>query len=130
MGSAGSVTPLIHDLRSDDAAVRAFAARLIWERYFGELLVLARRQLDERIRRREDEEDVLQSMYLSFCRRQQQGEFKLPDRDALWDVLVTITLCKARNVANRHRREKRDYRREQDVPPAADDSGRLPGWAW
>ena len=59
----GSVTRLIGLLRSDDPGERDLAARLIWRRYFRELLELARSNLDRRIRRREDEEDVLQSMY-------------------------------------------------------------------
>ena len=59
----GSVTRLIQLLRSDDATERDLAARLIWRRYFHDLLELARNNLNKRIRRREDEEDVLQSMY-------------------------------------------------------------------
>ena len=66
MGAQGSVTRLIIDLRSDEPAVREVAARLVWGRYFQELLVLARSHLSARIRCREDEEDILQSMYKSF----------------------------------------------------------------
>lgn len=112
MGSDGSVTRLIRLLRSDDAAERDLAARLIWRRYFHDLLELARNHLSKRIRRREDEEDVLQSMYKSFCLRQQRGEFDLAGRDALWKLLVTITLRKARNAAKKQATEKRDIARE------------------
>jgi RNA polymerase sigma factor (sigma-70 family) len=108
----GSVTRLIRLLQSDDAAERELAARVIWRRYFQDLLVLARKNLNQRIRHREDEEDVLQSMYKSFCLRQQRGEFDLTSRDALWKLLVTITLRKARNAANRQMRDKRDISRE------------------
>src|SRR5271169_4253737 len=104
----GSVTKLIQLLRSDDKEEREMAALLIWRRYFRELLELARHNLNKRIRRREDEEDVLQSMYKSFCLRQQRGEFDLAGRDALWKLLVTITLRKARNMAKRQGREMRD----------------------
>ena len=38
---------------------------------------------------------MLQSMYKSFCIRQRRGEFDLAGRDALWSLLVTITLRKA-----------------------------------
>ena len=55
---------------------------------------------------------MLQSMYASFCIRQQRGNFDLAGRDDLWKLLVTVTLRKARNAARRHRREARDYRRE------------------
>jgi DNA-directed RNA polymerase specialized sigma24 family protein len=113
MGTHGSVTRLIIDLRSDEPRVREMAARLIWGRYFQELLLLARNHLSARIRCREDEEDVLQSMYKSFCIRQQRGDFDLANRDELWSLMVRITLGKARNTANRHVRGKRDVRREE-----------------
>jgi RNA polymerase sigma factor (sigma-70 family) len=113
MDSLGSVTRLLHDLRHDDPAVRDRAAQLVWERYFRDLLALARNHLSRRIRRREDEYDVLQSMFRSFCRRQQRGDYALGGRDDLWGLLVTITLCKARNVALRHRCQRRDVGREQ-----------------
>ena len=76
------------------------------------LLDLARHHLDRRLRQREDEDDVLQSMYASFCLRQRRGNFDLSGRDDLWKLLVTVTLRKARNAARSHRREVRDYRRE------------------
>jgi RNA polymerase sigma factor (sigma-70 family) len=112
----GSVTKLIKLLRSDDPVERDLAARLIWRRYFRDLLELARSNLNKRIRRREDEEDVLQSMYKSFCLRQRQGEFDLSGRDELWKLLVTITLRKARNTAKKQGREMRDVAREQTLP--------------
>ncbi len=112
MGAQGSVTRLIIDLRSDEPGVREVAARLVWGRYFQELLLLARSHLSARIRCREDEEDVLQSMYKSFCIRQRRGDFDLANRDELWNLLVQITLRKARNTANRHLQGKRDVRRE------------------
>jgi ECF sigma factor len=61
-GSRRPVTRLIQLLRSGDPAERDLAARLIWQRYFCDLLELARNNLNKRIRRREDEEDVLQSI--------------------------------------------------------------------
>ena len=126
MDRHGSVTSLIQDLRSDDPAVRDVAARLIWERYFRDLLTLARNNLDKRIRRRTDEEDVAQSMFKSFCLRQQRGEFDLAGRDELWKLLVTITLRKARNAAKAQRRDKRDVAREQTLS-GGDETGSA-GW--
>src|SRR3954470_11969746 len=127
MHPPGSVTVMITRLRSDDPREREGAARLIWGRYFPALLGLARGHLDRRVRLREDEEDILQSMFASFCRRQARGDFDLHGRDALWALLVTITLRKARNAANRHRTAGRDCRREHEAPP--DDGGECPGWA-
>jgi DNA-directed RNA polymerase specialized sigma24 family protein len=123
----GSVTGLIQLLGSDDAAERELAARLIWRRYFRDLLELARNNLSRRIRRREDEEDVVLSMYKSFCLRQQRGEFDLSNRDALWKLLVTITLRKARNAAKRQMREKRNAAREVTIADGED--GESAQWA-
>ena len=124
MASQGSVTLLAQGLQSDDPAVRDAAARQIWQHYLGALLALARANLDARVRRREDEEDVLQSMYKSFCLRQQRGDYDLANRDQLWDLLVTITLRKARNAAQRHCFKIRDVRREQAGDgPGAEPSG-------
>src|SRR3954452_4096551 len=122
MEPPGSVTVMIARLRSNDPQEREAAARLIWRRYFPALLDLARGHLDRRVRRREDEEDVLQSVFGSFCRRQGRGDFELEGRDALWALLVTITLRKARNASNRHRCASRDYQRERDSS-AVEDAG-------
>ena len=113
MDSQGSVTRLIEQLRSGNAVLRDDAARRLWERYVPALLHLARRHLDKKLLHREDEDDVLQSMYASFCIRQQRGNFELAGRDDLWRLLVTVTLRKARNAARRHRQQTRDYRRER-----------------
>jgi hypothetical protein len=110
------VTRLIIDLRSDHPGLRESAARLVWGRYFQELLVLARNHLSARVRCREDEEDMLQSMYKSFCIRQRRGDFDLANRDQIWNLLGHITLRKARNTANRHLQGKRDVRREEMEP--------------
>jgi len=126
MGAQGSVTRLIIDLRSDEPAVREIAARLVWGRYFKDLLALARNNLSVRIRCREDEEDVLQSMYKSFCARQRRGDFDLASRDQLWNLLVQITLRKARNVATRHLQKKRDVRREEAEATPEDSLSDMP----
>jgi RNA polymerase sigma factor (sigma-70 family) len=127
MDPHGSVTRLVHDLRSDDPAVRNGAAQRIWDRYFPRLLGLAREELDGRIRHRADEEDVLQSMFNSFCARQGRGGFDLADRDDLWKLLVTITLNKARNVNRENFRGRRSPLREQ--APPGDDEAQSARWA-
>ena len=52
----------------------------------------------------------------SFFSRLRRGDFDLADRDALWALLVTITLNKARNAADRHFAANRDVRRGQPLP--------------
>jgi RNA polymerase sigma factor (sigma-70 family) len=114
----GSVTHLIARLRSEDPGLGDEAARRIWERYLPRLLILARDHLDRRIRVLHDEEDVVQSMGRSFFNRLRRGDFDLSDRDALWALLVTITLNKARNATDRHFAARRDVRRRLPLPPS------------
>jgi RNA polymerase sigma-70 factor (ECF subfamily) len=98
------------------------------ERYAQRLLALARTQLPERLRRRIDPEDVVQSVYRSFFRRLQDGEFAFDDSHDVWRLLAAITFCKSRNLIKFHHRLRRDVRRESplDVQPeyvlAVDDA--------
>jgi RNA polymerase sigma factor (sigma-70 family) len=108
---------LIHRFRSGSPDSSDEVARRIWERYLPRLLTLARSHLHPRIRVLQDEEDVVQSMGRSFFNRLRRGDFDLADRDALWALLVTITLNKARNAAHRHFAARRDVRRGQPLPP-------------
>ena len=117
----GSVTQLIAHLQSEDSSLGDEAARRIWERYLPRLLTLARHHLDRRIRVIQDEEDVVQSMGRSFFKRVRRGDFDLGDRDALWALLVTVTLNKVRNAADHHFAAKRDVRRKQPIP-SSDES--------
>jgi RNA polymerase sigma factor (sigma-70 family) len=128
MTTHGSVTQAIADLGPEHpSSVRNRAAQLIWERYFSRLLTLARDNLGPRIRRRADEEDVLQSMYRSFIERQKRGEYDLTNRDALWSLLVTITLHKTRDLAKYHLRKRREVARDQVI--SDDDDARSARWA-
>lgn len=122
-----SVTGLLADLRSQDTSKRDFAADQIWRHYFPKLLALAKRQLSDRVRRREDEHDVVQSACRSFFARQRRGDFELGDRNELWQLLVAITLRKSVNAAKRHQARKRDYR--QEYTPAGDNLRSLNDWA-
>jgi RNA polymerase sigma-70 factor, ECF subfamily len=112
MSSVGSLTMIIQDLRSPDCRQRDEAARVIWERFSSRLQALVRRHLDNRIRRREDEQDILQSMYSSFCIGQFEGKTPPASRGELWKLLVRITMCKVVNTAHFHMAKRRDVRRE------------------
>jgi RNA polymerase sigma-70 factor (ECF subfamily) len=113
MSSIGSLTLYIQQLQSPDDRQRDEAARIIWERFAVRLQTLVRRHLDNRIRRREDEHDILQSMYASFCTGQLEGKTSPASREELWKLLVRITMCKLVNTANRHLAARRDVRRER-----------------
>ncbi len=84
------------------------AVEAIWQRYYDQLVRLARRKLAEGQRREADEEDVALSAFHSFCRGAAAGRFpKLEDRDDLWKLLVTITARKASRQVRRARQQKR-----------------------
>lgn len=128
MNSIGSLTMRIQDLRSPDVRQRDEAARVIWDHFEARLRSLVRRHLDNRIRRREDEQDILQSMYASFCHGQLEGKETPRSRQELWKLLVRITLCKVVNTANRHLAARRDIRRERTDPTRTDNTALFPDW--
>lgn len=102
----GSVTHWLGDLKVGDMA----AAQPLWERYFGQLVVLARAKLRRlpRAGAEQDEEDAALSAFNSFCAGAARGKFpKLDDREDLWKLLVVITARKAIAQANRRQRLKR-----------------------
>lgn len=118
MSEAGSLTLRIEHLKSPNQTLRDEAARLICQRFSARLRALVRCRLDIRIRRREDEDDILQTSYASFFAGQKQGRATPASREELWKLLVRITLCKMINTANRHTAARRDVRREN--PPRHD----------
>jgi RNA polymerase sigma factor (sigma-70 family) len=102
--SSGSVTCWLRLLPGGDHG----AAQQLWERYFQQLVGLARRRLEGTPRRAADEEDVALSAFDSFCRGAAQGRFpQLQDRDDLWQVLMMVTARKAIDLVQHERRHKR-----------------------
>jgi RNA polymerase sigma factor (sigma-70 family) len=86
------VTQWIRGLARNDE----YAAQQVYERYFEQLVSLARKKLGDLPRRASDEEDIVVSAFHSFFRGLRAGRFpRLDDRDDLWRLLVTITARKA-----------------------------------
>lgn len=106
MRSADSITVWARQLGAADPKVRDAAARAIWERYAPRLLALVRRKLTGRVRRREDEDDILQNAYQRFC----------------------IAVCKAANAAKHHGADCRDVAREEQEPAPKDDDSLASRW--
>jgi DNA-directed RNA polymerase specialized sigma24 family protein len=104
MSSNGSVTHWLDDIRRGNSA----AAEALWQRYFPELVRLAREKLGDVPRGAADEEDVALSAMDSFFDAAQQGRFPdLADRHDLWRLLLQMT---ARKVVDLKRRETRQRR--------------------
>jgi DNA-directed RNA polymerase specialized sigma24 family protein len=88
------------------------AARRLWERYFEQLVRLARARLRDAPRQHADEEDAALSAFGSLCRGVADGRFpRLAGRDELWRLMVTITARKAADQVTREGRQKRGGRR-------------------
>lgn len=104
MTAPGSVSGWIDRARHGDGQ----AAGQLWERYFHQLVKLARSALKSAPRRAVDEEDVALSAFDSFCRGAEQGRFPdLNDRANLWRLLVVLTRRKAAHLIRDERRQKR-----------------------
>jgi DNA-directed RNA polymerase specialized sigma24 family protein len=100
----GSISAWIEHLKAGDTQ----AAQPLWEHFCRRMIGLARKKLAEMPRRAIDEEDVVQSAFLSFCQRAEQGQFpNLANRDALWALLAVITARKAVNQVVHQGRAKR-----------------------
>ena len=117
-----SVTEWVSDLKAGD---RGEAARLLWGRYFERLARLAHGRLRAVSRGPADGEDVALSVLDSFFQGIADGRFpRLSDRDDLWKLLTTITVCK---VANQRRREGQVKRGGGRVIGASDYAADDPG---
>ena len=76
------------------------------------MIALAETHIGTELARRVDGEDVAQSVFRTFFRRQKLGEFKIENSVELWSLLVTITLAKVNSQARRHTARRRDVRAE------------------
>lgn len=117
MSVSDSFAVLMDRLRSGEDE----AARVVFARFAGRLMGLARRHLDGRLAVKVDPEDVVQSAYKSFFVRQREGGLEVGTWDNLWGVLTMITLRKCADRAAYYKAGKRDVGRE--VAGGADESG-------
>jgi DNA-directed RNA polymerase specialized sigma24 family protein len=105
------------------------ATRRLWERFFADLVRLARARLRDAPRAAAAEEDAALSAFDSLCRGIGEGRYpRLDDRADLWHSLVTITARKAADMVQHERRLKRGgghVRTEADLAAAALEAGGL-----
>jgi RNA polymerase sigma factor (sigma-70 family) len=86
------------------------AAAKLYRRYAKRLRALARAQSSHDLARREDVDDIVQSVFGSFFRAACQGLYDVPAGDDLWKLFVVIAMNKIRAKGNYHRAAKRDVR--------------------
>lgn len=110
---------LIRGLRDGDGPV----VQDFYLQYGRGLHRIAQRRLASGLRRRVDASDVVQSVFRTFFRRANDGQFSLPDSRRLWSLLCAITLTKVREKARFHLRQKRNIGRELHMDAAATEDG-------
>ncbi|MEM8671889.1 MAG: sigma-70 family RNA polymerase sigma factor [Planctomycetota bacterium] len=94
------------------------AMQRLWDLYFEQMVGVARRKLAPSRRIVRDEEDIALSAFHSFCRGFSSGRFdgrSQNDPDAIWPLLVTLTLNKAVDQIRRDNRLKRGGASEDAV---------------
>ena len=88
MSTGTPVTVWISKLRSGELDV----LEQLWAHYSDRLIELARLRLDNGPRQLADEDDIVNSVFLSLYRGAQAGRFRqLQSRDELWWLLLAIT---------------------------------------
>ena len=108
MTDSVAATDLLRRWQSGDEE----AANQLFQIYSSKLTGLAGKHLSDRLARRADSEDVIQSVMRTFFNRSARGEFNINNSGELWRLLVTITLAKVRDLARRHTAAKRDVQAE------------------
>ena len=96
------------------------AMQQLFDEYSDKLVRLASKNIHPALLKRFDGEDVVQSVFRTFFRRQQEGKFQIEREQQLWRLLVTITICKTRSAARRHLAAKRNVQVEQLLPDESD----------
>jgi RNA polymerase sigma-70 factor, ECF subfamily len=108
MAADQSFTDLMDRLNAGDDA----AAEEVFHRFAQRLIGLARIRLDRLLQAKVDPEDVMQSVYRSFFRRQSENRYNLDGWDGLWGMLTVIALRKCGHHGEYFRAARRDVRRE------------------
>jgi len=88
------------------------AASVLYGLYAERLCALAQAQMSPPLARRVGAEDVVQSVFRTFFRRAGEGQFTIDHENELWRLLVHVTLCKIRTLAEHHQAQRRDLRQE------------------
>ena len=110
MSEDSSVDLLARWKNGDDTA-----ADELFNRYVNRLIGLARSKLSDRMQRRVEPEDVVQSAYRSFFRKAGDDRYTLQNSGDLWKLLATITVSKVRGQVEFHTAQKRQVYAEESV---------------
>jgi len=123
MNTNESFALLMSQLRQGDQA----AAARIFEVYTGRLIRQAQAWMSGRLQAKGDPEDIVQSVYRSFFRRQRAGQFRFDHAGGLWSLLALMTARKCKRWNEHFKTARRDGRRERYIPALQSDESTL---AW
>lgn len=100
----------------------------IFRRYADRLTRFASSRMPGSLSQRVDSDDIVQSVFRSFFRRNRDGEFSFDESLDLWNLLVALTFRKVLNQVRHHTREKRDINKESALDDGhCDPNDLLPG---
>jgi RNA polymerase sigma-70 factor (ECF subfamily) len=114
-----------HEVRSRLESGDQAGAREVFERFAKHLIPHAQRRMAPRVQQKVDPEDVVQSVFKSFFRRQSDGQFTFENWESLWGLLLQITIHKCHRWTERFGTQRRNVRSETTLTPG-DDSDRNP----
>lgn len=91
------------------------AAQELFERFSRRLVRLARSRLSERLRAKVDPEDLVQSAFRSFIKRQSLRRFDFANWEDVWSLLVVFTLRKLTRQVDIYKSAGRSLDREHPL---------------
>ncbi|HMO12929.1 MAG TPA: sigma-70 family RNA polymerase sigma factor [Pirellulaceae bacterium] len=87
-------------------------ANEIVQQHADHLVNVVRRNMPNRLKRRLDPEDIVQSVFRSYFRRRDHSGLEADSVQDVGRFLVAMTLNKVRNAIAYHQRQRRDVRQE------------------
>lgn len=99
------------------------AAREVFDRYLGRLVALARSRLSDKLARKVDADDVVQSALRSFFVRARDGQYAIERAGDLWALLAAITKNKLLKKAEHFRQQKRNLDQDQPLAGGSEAEG-------
>jgi RNA polymerase sigma factor (sigma-70 family) len=93
--------------------------------YRAKLCRLVEKEMNRRFRKGKGPEDIVQSAFRTFYRRNAQGEFQIDSSAALWRLLETITIRKLSKHVKSLGTKKRNVEREEH-PGGPESLGKEP----
>lgn len=108
-------------LKSVVSLTDGYEAQIV-EQFTQRLIRLAQSRLPQRLIRRCDAEDIVQSVFHSFFQRNEDQQFDIHHSNDLWRLLAAMTYKKTMQAIEFHSRQRRDYGREQDAQQSTKNS--------